>query len=368
VNRAPVMLNGKFLSAASTGVHRVAGELIRGLDEILRREARGRAPWSLVCPRDADRPLPLQAIRRQRAGVLTWQAWEQFELPIIARDGLLVNLCNLAPLAHRASVTMIHDAQVFLTPQSYSAAFAAWYRFALPRIGAAAAQIVTVSEYSRDRLAAFGVADRSKITVVHNGVDHLLGQAADPAAATRLGVAPGRFVLACAGAQKHKNLGVVFEAFASPALDDLTLVVVGADDAAAFAAAGMVPPGRAVFAGRVSDSALCGLYETAACFVFPSTTEGFGLPPLEAMGRGCPVVAAPCGALPEVCGEAALYAAPDDPAAWAQAILAAGVDGETRDRLRAAGRARAAHFRWADAAAKLHDIIEAAAEQRALAA
>lgn len=355
----PVMLNGKFLSAAPTGVHRVADQLVRHLDRLAPHGPGDR--WSLLCPRDAHRTLPLEAIERRRVGVLTWQAWEQLELPAIARDGVLVNLCNLAPLAHTSCVTMIHDAQVFLTPESYSAPFLAWYHFALPRIGAKAARILTVSEYSRDRLAQFGVAPKEKISVVHNGVDHFEAVVAEPGIVARLGLTPRGFVLAAAGAQKHKNLGVLFDAFGAPALGHLTLVVAGPDTEAEFLGAGLRPPKRTVFAGRVSDPELRGLYENAACFAFPSTTEGFGLPPLEAMSLGCPAVVAPCGALPEVCGAAAVYAAPGDAAEWVRAILHATADGEARTEMRRAGLARAGLFRWRDSARKLLDIVEGVA-------
>lgn len=356
---APVMFNGKFLSARPTGVHRVAGQLITSLDRLLaeRRQPTCR-DWSVICPKDAREPLPLQAVSRRRAGRTTWQVWEQFELPGLARDGVLVNLCNMAPLAHRRSITLIHDAQVFLTPGSYPPAFLTWYQFALPRIGAAAARVITVSGYSRDRLVEFGVAPREKISVIHNGVDHFADVAADPALLPRLGLRPGKFVLATAGAQKHKNLSVVFEAFESPALGDLDLVVAGPDGAEAFLASGMKPPLRTKFAGRVTDGELKALYEGAACLAFPSTTEGFGLPPLEAMSLKCPAVVAPCGALPEVCGDAALYVEPHDPAAWARAFRMCVDDGDLRTRMVKAGVDQAARYRWDDSAGQLLEIIE----------
>jgi len=309
--------------------------------------------------------MDLSAIQRRRGGVLTWQAWEQLELPGLARGAVLVNLCNLAPLRHPRSVTLIHDAQVYLTPESYSTAFLAWYRFALPRIGARAARIVTISEYSRDCLVRFGVAPREKISVVPNGADHLCEVAAEPGIITRLALRPGRYVLAAANAQRHKNVSVLFKAFASPALADLTLVLAGADGAQAFAASGAVPPPGAVFAGRVSDGELKALYENAACLAFPSTTEGFGLPPVEAMALGCPAVVAPCGALPEVCGDAALYAAADDPAAWAPAIRRLADEPDLAEAMRGAGRARAALYRWEASARKLLAVIDEVAGQPA---
>jgi glycosyltransferase involved in cell wall biosynthesis len=363
---SPIIFNGKFLSARPTGVHRVAGELITHIDRLLSDRVDGAAApdgrWSLVCPRDAHEPLSLAVIQRRQAGLLTWQPWEQLELPLIARDAVLVNLCNLAPLSHRRSVTLIHDAQVFLSPGSYSKAFLAWYRFALPRIGAGAARLVTVSDYSRDRLAESGVAPRAAISVVPNGVDHLTGVTAETAILRRLGLTRRGFVLGAANAQSHKNVALLFEAFAAPDLGGLTLVLAGSDGAETFAAAGARPPAHVVFAGRVSDGELRALYENAACLAFPSTTEGFGLPPLEAMRLGCPAVVAPCGALPEVCGEAALYAPHDAAAAWAHAIRSLVDDSSLRQRMTEAGLRRAALYRWEDSARRLLEIIEAVAD------
>ncbi len=357
-----VVVNGRFLGARTSGVQRVAAQLTQRMDRILAERPQGeRAPWSLIAPRDATAPLALAVIQRRSAGLLVWQPWEQLDLPRLAAESVLVNLCNLAPLAHPRSITLIHDAQVFLTPGSYSAPFRAWYQFALPRIGAAAARVVTVSEFSRAQLVKFGVAPADRISVVPNGVDHLDAVASEPAIIDRLGLRAGGYVLGAGNAQTHKNLGVLFRAFAGGAMDGLSLVLAGADGAEAFTAAGTPPPDGVVFAGRVSDGALKALYENAACLAFPSTTEGFGLPPLEAMGLGCPVVVAPCGALPEVCGEAALYAGEDDPAAWARAITSLAQDAELRRAMIARGRQRAALYRWDDSARAFLDIVEAVA-------
>ena len=360
--RRPIVFNGKFLSAETTGVHRVAGQLISHVDRLLAAEG-GRAgrDWSMACPRDAHGVLDLSAVTRRRAGHLTWQAWEQWDLPRDAQGAVLINLCNLAPLSHPNSVTMIHDAQVFLTPESYSPAFRAWYRYALPRIGRRALRIVTVSEYSRDRLVEFGVAPRDRISVLLNGADHLLDIDAAPDILDRLGLRPGGYVAATASTQTHKNLAVLFKTFADGAMGDLRLVLIGGAGPAAFVKAGIPAPSGVVFAGRVSDGEMKALYQGAACLAFPSTTEGFGLPPLEAMSLGCPAIVAPCGALPEICGEAALFAAPDAPAEWARAIREVVDDTVLRRRMTEAGSARAALYRWSESARRLMDIIESVA-------
>jgi glycosyltransferase involved in cell wall biosynthesis len=363
VSRRGVAFNGKFLSASPTGVHRVAHELITHVDALLADrpgEAAERA-WSVLKPRDADRSLPLSVMRERTVGALTWQPWEQFELPLYAAGSTLVSLCNLAPLLS-GGVAMIHDAQVFISPQSYGRAFLAWYRFALPAIGRNAKLVLTVSDYSRRQLAEFGVAPLEKIAVVHNGVDHLTTITPDDGVIARLGLEPGRYVAALSNTQKHKNIRILMDAFARPALRGVRLVLIGKSGPADFAAVGSPPPPNVVFAGAVSDAEMRALFAHAGCLAFPSTTEGFGLPPLEAMSLGCPVVAAPCGALPEVCGDAAIYADPDDAAKWEAAILEALESTTARAERASLGLRQAALFTWNTSAERLLGLIRSVAD------
>lgn len=360
-DKRAISLNGKFLAAHMTGVHRVAWALIVEMDRLVGSE-QDSPPWEIVLPRDARWPDELLHIRGRRAGIFTWQFWEQFDLPRLARGKLLVSLCNLAPIA-ADGVTLVHDAQVYLTPKSYGRAFRAWYRFALPWIGRSSRRIVTVSEYSRQQLVRFGIAPLDKISVVHNGVDHILDVSASHETVARLKLVPGRYVVALANVQAHKNIGVLFKAFET--IRDLRLVLVGADDRDAFIRAGSTPPDNVVFAGRIDDAQLRGLFEQALCFACPSTTEGFGLPPLEAMLVGCPAVVAPCGALPEVCGDAALYADASRPDAWSNAFGQLLANVEQRKALAAAGVRQASRFTWSRAGRALFDIVQAAASARA---
>jgi glycosyltransferase involved in cell wall biosynthesis len=364
VRRRAVVFNGKFLSAAPTGVHRVAHELIRHLDILLAENpdrAEERA-WDLIKPRDAHRSMGLEVVRERTAGIMTWQPWEQFELPFLARDSTLVSLCNLAPILRTGAITMIHDAQVFLSPESYGPAFRAWYQFALPRIGRSSKLILTVSDYSRRTLAEFGVAPLEKIEVIHNGVDHLAGVARDEGIIQRLGLAPGRYAVALANRQKHKNIPLLLTTFARTAMAHTPLVLVGKSSADDFARIGAPPSANVLFPGAVTDAEMRALFENAGCLAFPSTTEGFGLPPLEAMALGCPAVVAPRGALPEVCGDAAIYGEPDDPEGWESAILGLLEPSAERSLRVEMSRAQAAKFTWRKSAETLLALTRATAD------
>jgi hypothetical protein len=109
--------------------------------------------------------------------------------------------------------------------------------------------------------------------------------------------------------------------------------------------------------GSVTDHDLAFLMDRAVCLAFPSWTEGFGLPILEAMARGCPVVSSDRASMPEVCGEAALMAAPDDPAAWVRHIHALLESSDLRQELIERGRERARLYSWSDTAAGYIELM-----------
>lgn len=351
-----ILINGKFYSAQMTGVHRVAEELLRALDDLAASaEITLPRPAKIMLPANAARAPHFQTIATAPPGKLPWVWWEQIELPWRARKDVLVNLCNLGPLAHSGGITMIHDAQIYITPESYSRAFVAWYRIALPTLGRRSRTVLTVSDYSKRMLVAHGVARPERIAVIPNGVDHILRSAPDMTAFEKLGLADKGYVLALAATHAHKNIGLLFGAFRE--MPDLKLVLIGAADKAAFAAKGQIAPDNVVFAGRVTDEEMRGLMERALCFACPSLTEGFGLPPLESMLVGCPAIAAPCGALPEVCGDAALYADAHDPAAWVAAINSLATNADLQAEKAAAGITQASRFTWRNSAKLLADAI-----------
>jgi glycosyltransferase involved in cell wall biosynthesis len=214
----------------------------------------------------------------------------------------------------------------------------------LPRIGHRHRSILTVSKFARTRLLHYRIAPAEAIHVIHNGVDHVRQVAPDRATARAKGLIPGRYVLALASTQSHKNIALLTRAFADPALADITLALVGG------ASVTRISPeasANVTSLGQVSDSALFGLMADALAWACPSLTEGFGLPPLEAMALGAPVIAAPRGALPEVLGAAPLWAAVDDPAEWVRHILHLATDHTEASRRSELGRRHAARFTWA---------------------
>ncbi|MCJ2183521.1 glycosyltransferase family 4 protein [Novosphingobium sp. 1949] len=349
-------INGKFLDAPLNGVHRTAAEF----SEQLIQRALHRVPTRLLSPRISPARPEFPHLRpRIAAGALgPGQGWEMGTLPWLARGNLLMNFCNLAPLLHGNSLVMIHDAQTFLYPQDYSGRQAAAYRRLLPWIGQRARRVLTVSEFARQCLIRFRIAPAERVHVVHNGTDHLLKEPADPHVLARLGLTDGGYVLALGSAKGYKNMRAVFDALRDPLPSGHRLVVAGGPGPDTYRAKGWEPPAHALFTGFVSDSELRALYTGASVFLFPSLTEGFGLPPVEAMHCATPVVAAQAGAMPEVCADAAILVPPQDPAAYRAATCALLEDEALHARMTTAGQTRAAQLTWKAAGQRLWDVVQ----------
>ncbi|OGA55751.1 MAG: hypothetical protein A3G81_19515 [Betaproteobacteria bacterium RIFCSPLOWO2_12_FULL_65_14] len=344
--RAKIYLNARFAGQKVTGVGRFAEEISARLLPLIARDVRFEA--LVMAP---GSPLSLQA------SVL----WEQFVLPFRSRGGFLVNLANTGPLALRRQLVVVCDASVFAVPENYSVLFRAWYHVALNVLLRRAERIVTISQFSRAELARHCGVPESRIDVIPCGCDHVDTVTADDSFPARAGLARGRYVLAVGTPSGAKNLAVLGEAMARLRDNGLQLALAGNLEPSVFRKPGSELPAVARALGYVSDPELKALYEQALCLVFPSRYEGFGLPPLEAMRCGCPVVASDAASLPEVCGDAALFAGPDDSERIARHIGDLAGSEALREGLRARGRACAERYTWGAAAGRLFEIIAATA-------
>lgn len=209
-----------------------------------------------------------------------------------------------------------------------------------------AASVIAVSQSTADALTARGV-DRDRLYVARNGLSQLPPPTNPP-------IPPGRFVLVVGTLEPRKGHDVLLRALAKRPNDDFRVVFAGADGGRAAhideLAAKLDVAKRLILLGRVSDAILAGLYRDAASLCLPSLAEGFGLPVLEAMGSGLPVVASDLPAVREVTGGAALLVPPGDVDALAEAISRSITDEPLRKRLRQTGPPRASEFSWEKAA------------------
>jgi glycosyltransferase involved in cell wall biosynthesis len=322
-----------------------------------------RARWTLLVPPGTAVP-PLRAIASRAVGPagLPLHLWEQLVLPWATRNDWLLNLSGSAPWWGRRTANIVHDAAVFDRPGSYNPLFVAWYRALFRHVVRTEAVLLTVSDFSSRRLAQHLHTDAARWRVIGNGGDHLDNVVPDGAPIRAHALADRPFLLFVGSDNPAKNLGRLLEAHAAlvPEIDH-RLVLVGDGNAAVFRGAADrrgAAGARVVALGRVSDAQLKALYQAARAVVVPSLYEGFGLPAAEAMHQGCPVVASRTAALPEVCGDAALYIdAPHEVAALVQAMRRVLTDDALCAALRGAGDRRAAQWRWSGVAGRLQQAL-----------
>ncbi len=266
---------------------------------------------------------------------------------------------HLLPRLRRVrSVFTLHDLIFKFDPGSHKPLNIAFLKTMMPRFLRAADAIIAVSECSkRDAVRIYDVPP-DKIRVIYEGVDPRFKPIDDPdqlESIRRRYSLPDRFMLHIGTIEPRKNLPTLFEALLALSVDGCSLVVAGKKG-------WLVEPifarlnrlglqDRVHFTGYVPDEDLPALLSAASVLVMPSRYEGFGLPVLEAMACGTPVIASNASSLPEIGGDAALYAPPDDAAAWAEVIGRVLIDAELRTALRGKGLRQAARFRW-DVAAR----------------
>jgi glycosyltransferase involved in cell wall biosynthesis len=351
-------INARFLTQPITGVQRFAVEIVAGIDRHLSASAQFRDQYRfrLISPRSA-RTMDLEHIPLARAGRLEGHGWEQLELPLHARGRVLLNLCNTAPVFSRNVVT-IHDAAAFAVPEAYSRAFRLWYRALIPALGRGGLQVVTVSEFSREELSLRARIPKHKLAVISEGCEHILRVPPDHGVFARVPVRPRGYVLAVGSRSPHKNLGVLAAALRRLDAAALPFVIAGGVNARVFGNHDAAAGDGIHHTGYVTDGELRALYENACCFLYPSLYEGFGIPPLEAMTCGAPVIASHAASLPEVCGDAAVYCDPRDPADWARTLGLLIQDPTRQGELRRRGLERARGFTWERASTAMLDILD----------
>jgi glycosyltransferase involved in cell wall biosynthesis len=252
-------------------------------------------------------------------------------------------------------VVTVHDVSYARHPEWYPYRRDWARRVFYRRSARAASHVITVSKFSAAEITAAYRIPASRITVAPLGVDAMFAHAGQAAAVELPSRVIEPYLLHVGDMHERRNLAVVVDAvlaarrhFGGAAA--LSLVLAGIDrgigEGLGAIAAEAGEPDAVVLLGQVSDERLQALYRGATALVYPSLYEGFGLPVLEAMAAGTPVIASTAASIPEVVGDAGMLLDPMDTAAWASAIVKVANDEHVRDRMRLAGRARAATFTW----------------------
>jgi glycosyltransferase involved in cell wall biosynthesis len=346
-----IFINGGFLAQPLTGVQRYARELTQRLLEAAGTDPDMR-PVTVVRPAEGTR------------GIIRGNLWEQGTLCLRARGGVLFSPGNVGPWLHPRHVVTMHDMRPFSVEHADSLPTRSrlWHRATCSMLGRTARRILTDSNYSLTCICEYLHVYEQRVQVVYPGADHVLAFGRDDTVIEKLGLRPGRYVLAVGSLYPHKNLRILHSL--DWAKYDLKLCIAGeAPDtrAAAFQriiAEARTQPASICYTGRRSDAELRALYSAAFAFTFPSLYEGFGFPPLEAMYCGSPVLASDRTSIPEVCGDAALYFDPLSPESLRLGVERLLSDPGLRSTMIESGRQRASQFTWARAAAEVMTVLQ----------
>ena len=314
-----VVINGRFLARRVTGVERYGRELLRQIGDHARVEATRKQGWR-------------------------GHAWEQFVLPTkLDRHSILWSPANTGPLMIRDQALTIHDLSPLEHPDWFRLGFTTWYRLFLPILARRVRIVFTPSEYVKQKIVRrFGIKN---VIVTPNGVDH---SRFHPGAKQLKSGLPECYILFVGSLEPRKNLNLLLRVWNEIKDDFKEIGLIFAGDRGSVFRPVHVSheTGRVCFLGYVDDEALAGLYANARLFVLPSQDEGFGLPALEAMASGAPVIVSDGGALPEVVGDAGMMFYLSNPDGLGHALRECLSDEGLCHELKEKGLARAGEFSW----------------------
>lgn len=344
-------INGRFLSARRTGVQRASYNMLLSLinldknneyyifaghDQVYKEE------WQ------HDHVTIIPSLLREGDSIRN-HIWEQFTLPRLAKRyqiDLLHSPANIAPLFYRGlSIINIHDLCFIVNPQWYSFKFRTLYNLLIPKLAKYATAVVTNSNNSKNDLLQYCDVSAEKVHMVYWAVDKTFQE--------YQGVSEKEdYILYVGSLEPRKNIGLLIEAYEklrneNPDIKS-KLVLIGGENPLFAEVRLKVKYYKedVIFKGFVDDATLDSYYSSAKIMVYPSLYEGFGLPPLEAMARGTPVITSVTSSLPEVVGKAALMVSPYDVGQLTSAMKNVLLNESLQERMQAEGFEQVKKFNW----------------------
>ncbi|MBR2115288.1 MAG: glycosyltransferase family 4 protein [Prevotella sp.] len=363
-----IYINGRFLTQPMTGVERYAYNICKAM-------ARLRQPFTVVCPKaPIHQDYDVSDLTVVHYGIGNSHFWEQCVLPFFfigKKDYVVLSFTGLGSILIRHKVMTVHDLSFLKNPSWYSRTYYWYYKFMTPLAVKTSQHILTVSEFSKSEILGFyPFLKAEKISVVYNAIDRQLFKPLPPSPSHPLTPSPSHpltpspshpltpFVLCVSSIDPRKNFARLIEA--CQGLTGAKLYIVGKYNRVFSQQIQLDTTSDHIqFLGRVSDDELVRLYNQAACFVFPSLYEGFGLPPLEAMACGCPVLVSDIPVEREVCGDAAQYFNPLDPTNILHTITQYLNDADViKEKMRQKGFENITRFSWEKSAETLIKKLE----------
>lgn len=347
------VVNGRFLTQKPTGVHRYAFEICNKLHSM-------GVDFHVAIPKEINPDYKLK-FKTVECGSLQTHLWEQISLPKYLKSigkPLLISFSGCGPLNYDNQIITIHDVSHERHPEWFSKNYFRFYHFMMPRIGRKAHAVITVSEYSKREIAETLDINIDKIEVVPCDVPFHDKPSVDELLAYKKPENIENYILTVSSMDPRKNFVRLVEAFNQ--LDDksIKLYIIGMQFKA-FNTPDLqkLVGDNIILPGYIDDEALQEMYKNALFSIYPSLYEGFGLPPLESMTFGCPVVASDIPAIREVNGDAVLYLDPFDVNDMTDKMNQMVKDETLRKHLQQKGFERIKRYSWDITAQKVINLV-----------
>lgn len=346
-----VYINARFLTQKTSGVQRFAIELCKRLNSINSNIV------FLSPPNIFNKELALE-LNVKIIGKLSSHLWEQIELPLYLKskgNPLLINFCNTAPIFYKNKIVTLHDIIFRLHPEWFSRLFSIWYNFLIPLITKKSKKILTVSNHAKKDINEHLYVSFDKIEVIYNSVCD------DFKIDIPFKNIKKKYILSVSSLDPRKNFEKLILAYLNLGETEYDLVIVGSESKSfpKHELFNTIKSNTKIkFTGYITDKELVKYYKEASLFVYPSLYEGFGIPPLEAMACGTPVLVSNNSSLPEVCGHAAIYIDAENVENITMNIKNLLNNTILQSELIEKGFVRVNEFSWDESVAKLNQIIK----------
>lgn len=344
------VVNGRFLTQKPTGVHRYAFEICNQLAEF-------GVDFYVAVPKEINPDYKIN-FKTVQCGELNGHLWEQISLPkYLKQEGrpLLLSFSGCGPLNYSNQIITIHDVSHERHPEWFSKNYCRFYGYMMPRIGKKVHAIITVSEFSKKEIIETLNLPSEKIHVINCSIPSYHTTENDLIS----GNSDEKYILSVSSMDPRKNFIRLVEAFNNIEDKSVKLYIIGMQFKA-FNTPDMekLNQENVILTGYLDDDSLRKMYKNALFSVYPSLYEGFGIPPLESMSYGCPVITSDIPALREVSGEAALYANPLDIADMSLKMDLLIRDTELRNKLSEKGREQVAKYSWSKSTRQVLDLVK----------
>jgi Glycosyltransferase len=339
-----IYINGKYLAQSITGVQRFAREITA---ELIKRNDN----FTVIAPSGTKLCHPFCSNNTVLAGPANPLLWEQYFLPSFlkkVKNPLLINFTGLGPVFYKNKVITIHDLSFWEHPEWFSKQYYLFYRILTPISARNSRNIITVSETSKHK-----IIDKLKVVAGQVAVVYNAANKRNPT-----GLSKTKSIIAVGSMDPRKNLNRLIKSFIKWNNSDYELFLIGGKQDSFQQDKEFPFSNQIKFLGYIPDKELFEYYERAEFFIYPTLYEGFGIPPLEAMSVGTPVIASDIPSLRESCGDSALLVDPYSEESIIHAIDALSKDETMRRKLVQKGYDNLQRFSWELSADKIVHLIK----------